>query len=110
MQETFMTTRRTRRSQEEAPEEQNIELEQAVEVEKQEEIAPTPAPEPEPEPELSNDVVVARAVEKAKEIEERQIKKTGKIFLSDKDKKDFRKFNDYIMNKLGLGGTRSFKI
>lgn len=103
-----MTTRRTRRSQEEAPEEQNIELEQAVEVEKQEEIALPPAPEPEPE--LSNDVVVARAVEKAKEIEERQIKKTGKIFLSDKDKKDFRKFNDYIMNKLGLGGTRSFKI
>lgn len=103
-----MTTRRTRRSQEEASEEQNIELEQAAEVEKQEEIAPTPAPEPKPE--LSNDIVVARAVEKAKEIEERQIKKTGKIFLSDKDKKDFRKFNDYIMNKLGLRGTRSFKI
>ena len=109
-----MTTRRTRRSQEEAPEEQNIELEQTVEVEEQEEITPAPVsepePEPEPEPELSNDVVVARAVEKAKEIEERQIKKTGKIFLSDRDKKDFRKFNDYIMNKLGLGGTRSFKI
>jgi hypothetical protein len=108
MQETFMTTRRTSRSQEEAPEEQNIELEQAVEVEEQEEIAQAPAPEPRPE--LSNDVVVARAVEKAKEIEEREVKKTGKIFLSDKDKKDFRKFNDYIMNKLGLGGTRSFKI
>ena len=103
-----MTTRKTSRSQEEAPEEQNIELEQAVEVEEQEEIVQTPAPEPKPE--LSNDVVVARAVEKAKEIEEREVKKTGKIFLSDKDKKDFRKFNDYIMNKLGLGGTRSFKI
>lgn len=104
-----MTTRRTRRSQEETPNEQNIELEQSVEVEEQEEIAPAPAPI-NPEPEISNDVVVARAMEKAKEIEEKEVKKTGKIFLSDRDKKDFRKFNDYIMNKLGLGGTRSFKI
>lgn len=104
-----MTTRRNRRSQEETPNEQNIELEQSVEVEEQEEIAPAPAPI-NPEPEISNDVVVARAMEKAKEIEEKEVKKTGKIFLSDRDKKDFRKFNDYIMNKLGLGGTRSFKI
>lgn len=35
---------------------------------------------------------------------------TGKIFLGEEDKRLLKKFNKHIVNKLGLGGNRSFKI
>jgi hypothetical protein len=35
---------------------------------------------------------------------------TGKIFLGEEDKRLLKKFNRHIVNKLGLGGNRSFKI
>jgi hypothetical protein len=35
---------------------------------------------------------------------------TGKIFLGEEDKRILKKFNKHIVNKLGLGGNRSFKI
>ncbi len=35
---------------------------------------------------------------------------TGKIFLGDEDKRLLKKFNKHIVNKLGLGGNRSFKV
>ena len=35
---------------------------------------------------------------------------TGKIFLGEEDKRLLKKFNEHIVNKLGLGGNRSFKI
>jgi hypothetical protein len=35
---------------------------------------------------------------------------TGKIFLGEEDKRLLKKFNKHIVNKLGLGGNRSFKM
>lgn len=35
---------------------------------------------------------------------------TGKIFLGEEDKRLLKKFNKHIVNKLGLGGNRSFKV
>lgn len=35
---------------------------------------------------------------------------TGKIFLGEEDKRLLKKFNKHIVNKLGLGGNRSFKL
>jgi len=35
---------------------------------------------------------------------------TGKIFLGEEDKRLLKKFNEHIVNKLGLGGNRSFKV
>jgi hypothetical protein len=35
---------------------------------------------------------------------------TGKIFLGEEDKRLLKKFNTHIVNKLGLGGNRSFKV
>jgi hypothetical protein len=35
---------------------------------------------------------------------------TGKIFLGEEDKRLLKRFNKHIVNKLGLGGNRSFKI
>jgi hypothetical protein len=35
---------------------------------------------------------------------------TGKIFLSEEDKRLLKKFNQHIVNKLGLGGNRSIKL
>ncbi len=35
---------------------------------------------------------------------------TGKIFLGEEDKRLLKKFNGHIVNKLGLGGNRSFKV
>ena len=39
-----------------------------------------------------------------------QIKQTGKIFLGEEDKRLIKKFNQHIVNKLGISGNRSFKI
>ena len=36
--------------------------------------------------------------------------RTGKIFLGEEDKRLLKKFNKHIVNKLGLGGNRSFKV
>ena len=35
---------------------------------------------------------------------------TGKIFLGEEDKRLLKKFNQHIVNKLGLGGNRSVKM
>lgn len=35
---------------------------------------------------------------------------TGKIFLSEEDKRLLRKLNKHLVNKLGLGGNRSVKM
>lgn len=35
---------------------------------------------------------------------------TGKIFLGEEDKRLLKKFNKHLVNKLGLGGNRSFKV
>jgi hypothetical protein len=35
---------------------------------------------------------------------------TGKIFLGEEDKRLLKKFNQHIVNKLGLGGNRSVKL
>ena len=51
------------------------------------------APEPSPEPE-----------------EQLAPPPTGKIFLGEEDKRLLKKFNKHIVNKLGLGGNRSFRI
>jgi hypothetical protein len=35
---------------------------------------------------------------------------TGKVFLNEEDKRLLKKFNQHIVNKLGLGGNRSIKL
>lgn len=35
---------------------------------------------------------------------------TGKIFLGEEDKRLLKKLNKHLVNKLGLGGSRSFKV
>jgi hypothetical protein len=35
---------------------------------------------------------------------------TGVIFLGEQDKRLLKKFNQHIINKLGLGGNRSIKL
>lgn len=35
---------------------------------------------------------------------------TGKIFLGEEDKRLLKKLNRHLVNKLGLGGSRSFKV
>lgn len=35
---------------------------------------------------------------------------TGKIFISEEDKRLFKKFNQHIINKLGIAKNRSFKL
>jgi hypothetical protein len=35
---------------------------------------------------------------------------TGKIFIGEEDRRLLKKFNGYIVKKLGVGGNRSFKI
>lgn len=35
---------------------------------------------------------------------------TGKVFLGEEDKRLLKKFNEHIVNKLGLGGNRSIKL
>lgn len=35
---------------------------------------------------------------------------TGKIFLGEEEKRLLRRFNQHIVNKLGLGGNRSVKM
>jgi hypothetical protein len=35
---------------------------------------------------------------------------TGVIFLGEEDKRLLKKFNQHIINKLGLGGNRSIKL
>jgi hypothetical protein len=35
---------------------------------------------------------------------------TGKIFLGEEDKRLLKKFNQHIVNKLGLGSNRSVKM
>lgn len=36
-------------------------------------------------------------------------KPTGKVFLGEEDKRLLRKISKHIVNKLGLGGSRSIK-
>lgn len=64
------------------------EVEEQVTEEILEEVV---AHEPEPEPELDPTP-------------------TGQVFLGEEDKRLLRKVNNHIVNKLGLGGTRSFKV
>lgn len=35
---------------------------------------------------------------------------TGKVFIGEEDRRLFKKFNQHIINKLGLSGNRSFKV
>ena len=42
--------------------------------------------------------------------EERSTTKTGKVFLTEEDKRLFKKFNQHIVKKLGLTANRSVKI
>lgn len=44
------------------------------------------------------------------EISESSPTPTGKIFLGEEDKRILRKFNSRLVSKLGLSGTRSFRI
>lgn len=37
-------------------------------------------------------------------------KSSGKVFLSDEDRRILKKFNRFIVNKLGISGNRSFRI
>lgn len=65
-----------------------------------------------PEPELSDDLIVFQAVEKAKKIKEEEEKKPNveRGIVSDRDQNQLKKFNDRIVNKLGLSGTRSYRV
>jgi len=35
---------------------------------------------------------------------------TGKVFISEEDKRLFKRFNQHIIKKLGITGNRSFKL
>jgi len=58
-------------------------------------------------------VAQKEVIEEVQEIappEERPRTKTGKVFLTEEDKKLFKKFNQHIVKKLGLTANRSVKI
>lgn len=42
--------------------------------------------------------------------ETKTVPPTGKIFLGEEDKRLLQKLNKHLVNKLGLGGSRSFKV
>jgi len=56
---------------------------------------------------LEEELVVAHEPEPEPELDPTP---TGLIFLGEEDKRLLRKVNNHIVNKLGLGGTRSFKV
>ena len=58
---------------------------------------------------------VTEALEKAEELAERldpphKDQKPTRVFLSDEDRRMLKKFNKYIVNKLGIASNRSFKV
>ena len=65
----------------------------------------------EPVLEIPEDLTVASTVPVA-EIQEpsEAPKATGKVFIGEEDRRLLKKFNGYIVKKLGVGGNRSFKI
>lgn len=68
-------------------------------------------PEDKEEPVTTTDEIISEQVEQSAP-EEPSVPPvpTGKIFLSEEDKRLLKKFNKHIVNKLGLGGNRSFKV
>lgn len=100
-----MPTRRTRSSsKDETAEENNLQQEdEVVEIAESDFITP--------EPQLSNDLIIFQAVEKAKKIKEnKKIEPAGDGIVSDRQVNKLKKLNEKIVNKLGLGGTRSYKV
>jgi len=45
-----------------------------------------------------------------KVIEKQKNTESTRVFLGDEDRRLLKKFNKYIVNKLGIAGNRSFKI
>lgn len=102
-----MATRRTRSAQQEPDNEFEVinEVEEPIiPHEEDKEVE-----EPKPEPAFSDDLIVYRAVEKAKHLDE-QKKPSEKGIVSDRERNELKKLNDRIVNKLGLGGTRSYRV
>jgi hypothetical protein len=102
-----MATRRTRSSSQSDitpdPETENVDFQQIESTEQTEVI--------EEEPKLSDDLIVFQAVEKAKKLEEtKKSEPKGDGIVSDRQINMLRKFNERIVNKLGLNGTRSYKV
>jgi len=105
-----MANRRTRPSSQSditpTPEEESVNFQQIESIESTEKAEVIKE-----EPKLSDDLIVFQAVEKAKKLEETEKSEPkGDGIVSDRQINMLRKFNERIVNKLGLGGTRSFKI
>lgn len=95
-----MATRRSR-SNSQYNAEEGVDSQQIDAIEQEKEV----------EPQLSDDLIVFQAVEKAKEIKQaEEPKPTGNGIISDRQINSLKKFNERIVNKLGLGGTRSYKV
>ena len=58
----------------------------------------------------TNEVISEQAEQSTPEEPSAPPAPTGKIFLGEEDKRLLKKFNKHIVNKLGLGGNRSFKV
>ncbi len=65
----------------------------------------------EPTVEIPEDLIVASTVPTAEIREPDEAPRpTGKVFIGEEDRRLLKKFNGYIVKKLGVGGNRSFKI